>query len=198
MSRDPRSLPAWCRAWRWVDRFCQSGVDGLLELVGLQRKSGQPEPERAYPRTRVNLRPEPLDLPDDELTQIFDGVDAEYARYQHDYRASLNYLNGLVYEHARRLGHRPTEVADAFGGYKCACSLTSWSHDSRYGPRGGCPVGYPSARRAIKRHHDFGHRNNLRLDQGRKLCLAFGCDYEDDDCSPKCGMGPCKHFPTAT
>jgi hypothetical protein len=50
-----------------------------------------------------------------------------------------------------------------------------WSNSTVHGPFGACPVGWPIARRAIKRHHDYGHSWNLDLGQGADLCTKYGC-----------------------
>jgi len=49
-------------------------------------------------------------------------------------------------------GHRPSGLADAFGGYLCACRASSWSHLASYGPRGGCAQGWYDAREFLSRY----------------------------------------------
>lgn len=49
-------------------------------------------------------------------------------------------------------GHRPSEVADAFGGYFCACRQSSWSHLDVFGPYGGCASGWHDAREFLRRY----------------------------------------------
>jgi hypothetical protein len=49
-------------------------------------------------------------------------------------------------------GHRPSGLADAFGGYLCACRAASWSNLDSYGPYGGCPEGWYDATQFLKRH----------------------------------------------
>jgi hypothetical protein len=48
-------------------------------------------------------------------------------------------------------GHRPSGLADAFGGYLCACRQSSWSHLATYGPHGGCAQGWYDAREFLAR-----------------------------------------------
>ena len=49
-------------------------------------------------------------------------------------------------------GHRPSGLADAFGGYLCACRGASWSHSPGYGPNGGCAEGWYDAREFLARY----------------------------------------------
>lgn len=49
-------------------------------------------------------------------------------------------------------GHRPSGLADAFGGYLCACRAASWSNLDEYGPYGGCPEGWYDARKFLAHH----------------------------------------------
>lgn len=49
-------------------------------------------------------------------------------------------------------GHRPTGLADACGGYLCACQQASWSNLGEYGPYGACPVGWYDAREFLFRY----------------------------------------------
>lgn len=92
-------------------------------------------------------------------------------------------------------GHRPTGLADALGGYLCACRAASWSNLDEYGPYGGCPAGWYDAREflarygvpapinfeAARRHHEFGHRNGLTAyDHDDPLCRKYGCPDDSE------------------
>ena len=92
-------------------------------------------------------------------------------------------------------GHKPSGLADAFGGYLCACRAASWSTLDSYGPYGGCSVGWYDAKEflarygvpqpidfeAARRHHDFGHRNGLTpCDHSDPLCVKYGCSDDPD------------------
>lgn len=87
-------------------------------------------------------------------------------------------------------GHRPSDIADASGGYLCACRQASWSHLATFGPHGGCPAGWYDAREflarygvaseadfeARRRHHQFGHRNGLTtFSHDNPLCRRYEC-----------------------
>lgn len=87
-------------------------------------------------------------------------------------------------------GHKPSSLADAGGGYLCACQRASWSSLDEYGPYGGCPKGWYDAREflarhgvpsevdfdAARRHHQFGHRNGLtKCSHDDPLCRKYGC-----------------------
>lgn len=49
-------------------------------------------------------------------------------------------------------GHRPSGLADAFGGYLCACRDSSWLDLAEYGPYGGCQLGWYDAREFLARY----------------------------------------------
>lgn len=49
-------------------------------------------------------------------------------------------------------GHKPSGLADAFGGYLCACRKSSWSHLTTFGPHGGCAQGWFDAREFLSRY----------------------------------------------
>jgi hypothetical protein len=50
---------------------------------------------------------------------------------------------------AEAMGHKSSELADAFGGYLCACERASWSQLAEFGDRGGCPAGWADARAVV-------------------------------------------------
>jgi hypothetical protein len=82
----------------------------------------------------------------------------------------------LVRDVAAVMGHRSSELADAFGGYLCTCENNSWLHLEEFGPLGGCTYGWKLARRALRNHHDFGRRSNLvRCTHDNVLCRRYGC-----------------------
>jgi hypothetical protein len=49
-------------------------------------------------------------------------------------------------------GHKPSGLADAFGGYLCACRQSSWLHLDEFGPYGGCVEGWHDAREFLAQH----------------------------------------------
>ena len=93
-------------------------------------------------------------------------------------------------------GHRPSGLANALGGYLCACRQSSWSHLDVFGPYGGCATGWADARAFLHRHgvpseltlpdpndvdselvdeltHEFMRRNDLCRHDA--LCRKYGC-----------------------
>lgn len=56
----------------------------------------------------------------------------------------------MVRRVAYAMGHAPSDLADAFGGYLCTCERASWLRLSEYGHLGGCSAGWVDARAAIK------------------------------------------------
>ena len=87
----------------------------------------------------------------------------------------------LVREVASRSGHKPSELADAFGGYMCECKRGSWLHLDEFGSGGGCVSGWARARRTIRIHHEFGHRHELSQVGASDLCRRYGCADSEGD-----------------
>lgn len=108
-------------------------------------------------RELLGLRPLPLS--DAQVDARLDEVELRYQT--------------LVRDVAAQQGHRRW-YADVADEYRCECGQV-WSNSTVHGPFGACPVGWPIARRAIKRHHDYGHSWNLDLGQGADLCTKYGC-----------------------
>jgi len=55
----------------------------------------------------------------------------------------------MVRRVAEAMGHKDSGLADAFGGYLCACERASWLHLKEFGYRGGCTSGWADARAAL-------------------------------------------------
>lgn len=83
-------------------------------------------------------------------------------------------FNDLIYSRMTALGHRPSGLADAFGGYLCACEQDSWLQLEHFGPLGGCWTGWVAARSALRHEHKWREDTNV-CRHGDVLCDRYGC-----------------------